>query len=41
MDYINTSTLENKRTLENVGYVIKNGKYYSNYKQLFRNRGKK
>tara|TARA_E500000178_G_scaffold354550_1_gene423902 strand:+ start:3425 stop:3550 length:126 start_codon:yes stop_codon:yes gene_type:complete len=41
MDYINTNNLEKKRTLENVGYVIKNGKYYLDYKQLFRNRGKK
>lgn len=37
----NTNNLEKKITLENVGYVIKNGKFYSNYKQLFRNRGKK
>ena len=29
MDYINIFNLEKKRTLENVGYVIKNGKYYS------------
>ena len=37
MDYINIFNLEKKRTLENVGYVIKNGKYYSNYKLWCRN----